>query len=228
MTVQPLVSCITTTIDRPQFIPQMLRCFRRQTWPEKELVIVDGGQTPVEHLVADVPGVRYLRASSETSVGSCLNIAAEHARGRVLQRMDDDDYYHPSFVERAVTAFLRRRRLDVIAAWDCFYVQMRGERRLRFSRHGWAAGGTLCFARKLWERTPFRDGRAEDYFLFQDSGASCERICGSPELYIYVRHGGNFWVGDPFRNHPRTRLRIVDLVDPEDVPFYAELAGSTD
>ena len=226
MTVQPLVSCIATTIDRPEFIPQMMRYFRRQTWPEKELILVDGGHTPVERLCAAVPGVRYVRAAPETSVGACLNIAADLARGRVLQRFDDDDYYHPSFLERAVTTFLRRRRLDVIVAWDCFYLQLRGESRLRFSGHGWGAGATLCFAKKLWERTPFRDGRAEDYFLFHDSGATLQRVCGAPELYIYVRHGANYWVHEGFRGHRRTHLRISDVVDPEDLPFYAELAGA--
>jgi glycosyltransferase involved in cell wall biosynthesis len=224
MTARPLVSCIATTIDRPHFVTQMLRCFRRQTYPEKELILVDGGHNPIDALCANVPGVRYVRAVPETSVGASLNIAAEHSSGRVLQKFDDDDYYHPSFIERAVTALLRRRRLDVIVAWDCFYVLSRGHSRLRFSGHGWGAGGTLCFARKLWERTKFRDGRAEDYFFFHDSGATLERVCGSPELYIYVRHGKNYWAAhDTFHQYPRTHLRAVDVVDPEDVPFYLEL-----
>jgi len=215
------VSCILSTRDRPRFLRQAIRCFERQTFPDRELIVVDAGDGPVEELRASV---QYVRAEAGAAYGACLNLGAQHARGDILQVMNDDDYYAPAFLATAVSA------LDhgSIAAWDCFLVLLRGDRDLRFSGHGWAAGGTLCFRRQLWERTPFRDGHSDAHFL-ADSGVEIARV-HVPELYVLVRHGANSWqtlgerdVDAYFRSLPPSGVSVESVIDAADLPFYEPL-----
>jgi glycosyltransferase involved in cell wall biosynthesis len=227
---RPLVSCVVATGDRPHFMAQLIRYFLRQTWPAKELIVVDSGRESVEHLCAGMPDVHHLRASAGTTLAERLNLGLESSRGTILQKLDDDDYYHREFLDRAVSTLIRSGTNSIVA-WDCFHVVLKGEARLRFSGHGWAAGGTLCFPRELWERIRFRGGAPSDYFFINDSGAVLHRVC-APEMYLHVRHGGNMWqdlgsngVDAHFRALPASPFRASDLVEPADAEFYAALAS---
>src|SRR5947208_3775888 len=126
-----LVSCILATKDRPAFARQALRCFQRQTYPATELVVVDDGQEKVEEIFRDQPRVRYLRMEKPTSLGRKLNLGIAQARGDILQKLDDDDFYHPDFLRHAVGAL--GPSSASIVAWGCFLVLLPGEDRLRFS-----------------------------------------------------------------------------------------------
>jgi glycosyltransferase involved in cell wall biosynthesis len=221
-----------TTRDRPQFVAQALRCFSRQTYTDRELVVVDAGErAPVGDLCDRIDGVRYVRAEPGANYGACLNLAAREARGAILQLLDDDDYYSPHFLERAVSTLERADIDNTITAWDCFHVLLPNEKRVRFSGHGWGAGATLCFGRAVWERSGFRDsGGSQDWFFKQESGAAIVPIC-APELYLLVRHGANSWrslggtdVDAYFRSLPVSDLELSDVVDPADLQFYVALS----
>lgn len=226
----PLVSVLVTTRNRPHLIPQMIRCFQHQTYPNKELVVVDGGDESVEHLCTGDPSIRYLAVARETTRGACLNRAAEVASGDILQRIDDDDYYHPRFMERAAATLRQFGDDDVVVVWDCFYIFLAPQTNLRFSGHRWAAGSTFCFRRHTWEQTRFRDERvAEDFYFLQDTTARVHGIC-APELFMLVRHGRNTWrkmgetgVDDYFRSLPACGVNVADVVDPRDLAFYTAL-----
>jgi glycosyltransferase involved in cell wall biosynthesis len=43
MDVLPLATCIVPTADRRSLVPEAVRCFLLQDWPDKELVVVDDG-----------------------------------------------------------------------------------------------------------------------------------------------------------------------------------------
>src|SRR5215831_20292525 len=100
--MKPPVSCILVTRDRPAFFRQALRCFFSQDYPNKEAIVVDDGIRPVEYLCAGLPNVTYVRRRSPTSTGTKLNIGIEIARGDILQKLDDDDFYAPGFLSVAV------------------------------------------------------------------------------------------------------------------------------
>ena len=225
----PLVSCILATRNRPGFFRQALRCYLRQAYRPSELVVVDDGERTVEDLCIGQPGVRYIRLSKYTVLGAKLNLGIEQCGGSILQKMDDDDYYHPAFLERAVAHLAA---VDTVVAWDCFLVLLAGDGCLRHSGHSWAAGATLCFYRELWQHKPFRDvpSRVDRWFL-ADTGHSIRRVC-EPELFVVVRHGGNTWtavnseysVDDYLRKRPPYPKPLRDMIEPADWGFYEALA----
>src|SRR5437016_5823403 len=100
----PLVSVILTTRDRPIFLPLALACYEHQTYPNRELIIVDDGEAyPVaEETVAAANG-RVIRMTPGTPLGIKLNRGAREARGSLCMKMDDDDWYAPSYLETIVT-----------------------------------------------------------------------------------------------------------------------------
>lgn len=83
----------------------MIGCYLAQTFNGAlELLILDDSPEPNEFL-ANVEyrnaGVRYVHQPGDRmSIGAKLNALMELARGDVLMRFDDDDYYAPGYVER--------------------------------------------------------------------------------------------------------------------------------
>src|SRR5229473_7508156 len=186
------------TRDRREFIPQALRCFLRQSYENSELIVVDDGRDPVGDLCQGLPRVRYIRLHRPATTGTKLNIGIKRARGAVLQKLDDDDYYHADFLKLALARLPSRTCARTMVAWDTFLIFLAGEPRLHYSVHGWAAGGTFCFYRKLWQRHPFRDvSLREDYWFVNDHRP--RMLCvDAAEHYILLRNYSDvcfeYWV----------------------------------
>jgi glycosyltransferase involved in cell wall biosynthesis len=230
-----LVSCILVTRRRPDFVAQALCNFEAQTYRNSELVVVDDGEMPVRALCKDRRRVRYIGLASETPTGTKLNIGIASAAGGIIQKFDDDDYYHPRFLETAVGHLPARNRHRAIVAWDCFLALNRGDPQVRYSGHGWKVGGTLCFTRRLWERAPFRDlPKSVDSWFLRDHAkdAKLVPVC-APDYYVVVRHGRNTWshmaggetVEEYFRRLRPDPRPIGKIVAAKHREFYVRLAG---
>ena len=188
-----MVSCILATRNRRHFLTQALRCFRRQTYTDSELIVVDDSDRPMRDLCEGRPRVRYIRLTRATPLGTKLNLGIEAARGNILCKLDDDDYYGRDYLATSVQRLPKREPHRTIVTRCCFLILMRGDAQVRHSGHGWEPGGTLCFHRALWERHPFRDlPRSVDSWLIRDARPRIIRVC-NVEQYGLVRHGGNTW-----------------------------------
>src|ERR1051326_7484665 len=226
-----LVSCIMATGGRPDFFRQALRYFLLQTYRPAELIVVGDGAEPGGAQCGGLEAVRYVRLPGPASTGAKLNTAIEHARGDLLQKWDDDDYYHSDFLKTAVSHMPIENRDHCLAAWDCFLILIAGEGRLRFSGHGWTIGNTLLFTRRFWAKAPFRDvSRGVDTHFLRDRQGNLIRIC-APEQCIVVRHGRNTWTdmrsGEPvdhyFRRFPFYKKPAAEILEPQDWAFYETL-----
>ncbi len=224
-----LISCILPTRDRARFVPQAIRCFQRQTWPNRELIVIDDSVEPVEHLCRDVSNLTYIRLNKPTLLGTKMNIGIDASRGSIIQKLDDDDYYSKRFLETAAGHLPAGPSERTLVAWCCFMVWFAGARKVRFSGHGWKAGGTLCFYRALWKRLPFRDvPRSVDSYFIHDHKPNLITVC-APMQYMIVRHGANTWneIGDGdadfyMRGLPAA-YALDQVVNSADVNFYRSL-----
>src|SRR5262249_10313121 len=98
----PLVSCLMVTRDRVALAKRSIMCFARQTYQERELVIVTDGdlraRQSLERFIAET-GLEHVRLVHEKRAGLTLgqlrNVAVDAAAGEVLCQWDDDDCYHP-------------------------------------------------------------------------------------------------------------------------------------
>lgn len=192
----PLVSIILATRDRPRFLGLALRYCAWQTWPDRELIVVDDGTTPAD--ISPEIGARHIILREETPLGTKLNLGVDACRGRIVVKMDDDDYYARDFLERMVTGCLRRP-VSAVSFLQPFLFFDLSSFSVRCADAGRCSGATLTFWRELWEQRPFRDAScAVDADFLLDHGADSRdestftRVSGI-ESFLQVRHGAHTW-----------------------------------
>lgn len=97
---QPRVSCLMVTANRKEIAKRSVACFKKQSYPNKELVILDDGTQDYTPILAGIPteDVLYHKISKKEGqhLGQLRNISLDIARGDVMAQWDDDDWYHPN------------------------------------------------------------------------------------------------------------------------------------
>ncbi|GAA1885964.1 glycosyltransferase family 2 protein [Lapillicoccus jejuensis] len=112
-TPAPTVSIVTRTRDRAVLFERALRSVRDQTFTDYELVVVDDAGRPgsVQEVLDRVEGlpagrVRIVRNEESGGREAAMNTGVGAATGELLVLHDDDDSWHPGFLE-ATVAHLR-------------------------------------------------------------------------------------------------------------------------
>lgn len=199
----PLISCVMPTFNRRSFIPLALQCFRDQTYPRKELVVVDDGTDPVADLLEGVQDVRYRRLARRLTIGAKRNLACREAQGEFIAHWDDDDWYAPGRLELQVAPLLAGTA-DLTGFTNRFVLEMPGgqfwstaDELHRRMFVGDVHGGTLLFRKSLLSeniRYP-ESNLAEDAVLIQQAIRRSKRLMRleNPGAFVYLRHGRNAW-----------------------------------
>jgi glycosyltransferase involved in cell wall biosynthesis len=205
----PLISCIMPTHNRRPFIHLALACFDAQTYPSRELVVVDDGTDPVVDLLEGRPGVRYARVSTRMTIGAKRNLACELAGGEIIAHWDDDDWYGPRRLAVQAAPILAHT-CDVTGLVNTHLLEMPAARFWTLSgelhNRMFVAdihGGTLMYRKTLLGqgiRYP-QANLAEDAGLIRQFTQRCKSIqrVTEPGLFVYVRHGSNTWRFDAGR-----------------------------
>jgi glycosyltransferase involved in cell wall biosynthesis len=212
----PSVSVILTTRDRPRLLALALEYYRYQTYPRRELIVVDDGELfPVNREAIEALGGRLIRVPTGTPTGTKLNAGVELATGAMCHKMDDDDWYAPTFLERMMAevwenravvcrptlAFLKPFLFFELASWE---IRQAGSSR--------ASGGTLLFNRDAWEVRPFRPMfQGQDSWFLLDQRRWGATVLPVPvrDYYLALRHGGS--TGE--RGHSWTQQRYGRTLD---------------
>jgi len=181
----PLVSIITPTYCRDEFLPYTARWVRAQTYPRIEWLILDDSPAPNDLLARNPdPRIRYQHAEQRLSIGEKRNRLIAMARGELIAHFDDDDYYAPRFLELMISS-LQANRADFanLCSWYLFDVRhdlfgfwnLRQTTGLHYLCHAdglrlgnftpqnnttlvnnhLAYGFTYVYRRKIWEANPF-------------------------------------------------------------------------
>lgn len=193
----PHVSVVLTTRDRPRFLSIALRCYAAQTYPNRDLIVVDDGiDFPADEQAIHNVGGQLVRVPHGASIGAKLNAGIEQARGPLCQKMDDDDWYAPTFLKTMLDYRLKTQH-DVCRPTMTFVMPF-----LFFELASWeirrsvdqnVPGATLMLDRDDWKERPFRNlARDEDVWYFHDH-LRLGRISNpvdQVEIFLAVRHHG--------------------------------------
>ena len=102
----PLVSCLMVTRGNIELMRYSLACYQRQTYANRELVVVPEPQAAekVRAFIAtqESLNVTVLVAPPGLTLGERRNLATVHARGAILVTWDDDDLSDPRRLDIAV------------------------------------------------------------------------------------------------------------------------------
>ena len=103
----PPVSVLMPTM-RPDNIANCLDNFRKQTYENKELILIlNNAKFDMDAIRRDVESIsnaQVIHVDGRTTLGDCLNRGVEAASGKYVAKMDDDDYYGGMFLSDIVMA----------------------------------------------------------------------------------------------------------------------------
>ena len=188
----PLVSCVMVTRDRPRMAERSIECFIAQSYPNRELVVIDGSESDQLQQGVEAIRIRRIKLHRERPAGRTMgelrNLAVERSAGRFVCIWDDDDLYDPERLAIQMSA------ITTLNTDACFLARL---------QLWWPARRILAVSfRRMWEGTMIcaRDKiplypalhRGEDppvaYRLWRSRRVV---MLDEPRLYTYVFHGAN-------------------------------------
>src|SRR5262245_40359289 len=93
------VSCILPTRGRHDLATQAVECFASQTYPDKELIIVDDADDPSFRYGILRPDSLYVTSIERLNIAAKRQLCCEYTTGDVIAHFDSDDYSDPRRLE---------------------------------------------------------------------------------------------------------------------------------
>lgn len=109
----PYLTVAVTTYMRPDLLLDALGSVIRQNFTDYELIIVDDAspdnteeviQQFIEQYSSHSPPIAYVRQPTNRGIDAARNVAIQHARGRFIVYLDDDDRFAPDFLHHVQRA----------------------------------------------------------------------------------------------------------------------------
>jgi hypothetical protein len=188
----PLISCLMPTKNRFEQVKFAVASFRAQTWPNKELIVLDQN---VDQRLAD-----WIRAQNDPAIrlfalpgvreplGTIRNLTLDVSRGSLFVNWDDDDMQHPARLEIAAAAIAATNAVICTLIRETVWVPAIAGFGVR---EIWPYVNTVMAARAVNMRyLPLP--RGEDVPPVHNIIAQGRAVMlDLPELYLYVMHGRN-------------------------------------
>lgn len=115
----PLVSVVIPCYNAVRFVADAIRSGLEQTYPHREVIVIDDGSTDRSAEVLQSYG-SAIRWETGPNRGGCAarNRGLQLAQGELIQFLDSDDWLYPNKLERQVTALTTNPQATPICDWD--------------------------------------------------------------------------------------------------------------
>lgn len=176
-------------------MPHAIRYFLRQDLPNKELIILDDGEDPVQDLVPQREDIRYYRLERKLTLGAKLNLGCEYARGSLIAHWDDDDWYAPRRL-RYQEEELQKGRKSLCGINRLLYYDLRKQEALQYiyppEQRVWLIGSSLFYRKELWKAHPFADiNVGMDGLFVWAAPKECVAVLPDPTISVHMIHDRN-------------------------------------
>lgn len=106
--VQPFVSVIIPTFNRPDFLQESIRSVLDQTYRNLEIIVVNDAGEDVNDIIEALGDkrVKYIRHEKNKGLAASRNTGIKNASGKYIAYLDDDDVYYPDHIE-ALVSFIK-------------------------------------------------------------------------------------------------------------------------
>jgi glycosyltransferase involved in cell wall biosynthesis len=220
-----LVSIIIPCYNQAHFLHEAIESALAQTYPHREILVVDDGSTDrTPHVATAYPTLRYIRQEN-SGLSAARNTGLKESRGEYLVFLDADDRLLPGALEIGVDA-LRQHPACAFASGYCRFVAADGsllaEREPRqVSREHYLEllrGNYIwCPASVIYRRSTFDSVNGfdpslracEDYELYLRISRSSLVICHNQFVADYRFHGSNMSVD--YSRMLREALKVLDM-----------------
>lgn len=147
-----LVSAVMPTRGREILARQAVDCFLRQTYRNRELVILDDADAPSFPGGISGPGIKYHVTDKRMNTGEKRNAVNALATGEIICHWDDDDWSAPERIDDQV------RRLAGLpftgyssCLWFCEKTGTAWQYRGWQTPNYYALGTSFCYLRAWWK-----------------------------------------------------------------------------
>ena len=231
MTNSPTVTAVCCTHRRPLFARKAVELFQAQTWPNKELLLMDDGDPAELADLAALPGVRRVHTSGWEGMTRKQRWAYESARGDLIAIWDDDDYFSPDRLEAQATAIEKGADgvgfcIDLIASaaparfWRWKPATLGAWEKSNTTEKPVGSqvpfhDGSVMFKKSLLEGLPAKTREEWQLGLLDAMQKRGAKFLALPNegRFVYVRHGGNAW-------RFATEDQCVEVPRPEWIPAH--------
>ncbi|MEZ5347475.1 MAG: glycosyltransferase family 2 protein [Pyrinomonadaceae bacterium] len=112
-----LATVIIPTFNRAEKITRAIESARAQTFPHKQIIVVDDGSTDnTAEIVSKYPDVEYFYQKNQRQAAA-RNAGLKLAKGDYIATLDSDDVWNKDFLARSIDC-LERHDLDfVFSSW---------------------------------------------------------------------------------------------------------------
>jgi len=207
--MQPLVSILIPAYNAQTYLADTLRSALAQTWPNKEIIVVDDGSTDGTFALAQQFAAQGVIAVTHKNQGAAAtrNKAFSLSKGEFIQWLDADDLLSPTKISRQMEALARcpSKHTLLSSGWSYFISQpskanfvptalwhdlSRSEwliRKLSLNLH--MQTGTWLTSRELMEKA----GPWNPQMLSDDDGEYFCRVLMASEGVVFVPGPGVYY-----------------------------------
>lgn len=223
-----ITAVMATMPGRKHFLRKSIEYWNSQTYTDRDLIIVD--DDPDSWQPPD--GITYIQLGSDVALSDKLNIAIEAAKGPLIQKLDDDDYYAPGFMSAMYEGSRVVRQDNFIGGMNSALLYLSETGELKFTGYGWFLVATLLFPKEVWLKKPFReDVRVDSERMFIEDHPEVDKYyVNKYELFMIVRHTvGHLWTsqwGSDINKLWETRNKYERSLEeylPKHASFYRSL-----
>lgn len=195
------VSCVMATKDRSDFASKSIKMFNKQSYKNKELVIVDDSKRKdlvTERKCAKSKNMTYIFLNEKHSIGKKRNIGTQHSSGDIIMTWDDDDYNAPTRIENQLNAFIRSNKCMMVYN-TCTYYSIPQQTLFKFSkkihdqiwRYGYL-GCSLMFYKTIWKYVKFPNVSFQEDIMFIENALQKGFTIATMNIpkndFVYVKH----------------------------------------
>ena len=126
MLQDPLISVVIPCFNDGAYLPETISKLKEQTYTNFEIIVVNDGST--DKATLDVlnelssKGVLVLHKANGR-MSSARNHGVQYAKGSIIAALDADDYFDPSFFEKAVKILNQKEEVAVVTS----HIQLFGD-----------------------------------------------------------------------------------------------------
>lgn len=201
----PTITAVMVTLGRIDLVRQSYNHFKRQTYPNKKMLIVTDGGLPehnaLKKMVKVDPDLIILHVGEKKTLGELRNLSVEYAPSDLSIQWDDDDWYGPTRIMEQYKGLKDHKAIMIRE--QLHYFKDTNEVGWTVDRYG--IQGTLLFDRRCGLTYP-AERRGEDSVL--KKALQLKGYLGLVQggiCYCRTYHGGNTWD----RGHHIERIKMM-------------------
>ncbi|MCA6440661.1 MAG: glycosyltransferase family 2 protein [Sediminibacterium sp.] len=227
----PLISVIIPTYNDAFWIEEAIASIQHQTYANTEIIVVNDGSTEPKTLAIlhelENKGIQVLHKSNGR-MSAARNYGIKAAKGSIIACLDCDDYFHPSFFEKAVYILANSPQVGVVTSYIQLFgtytktARPRGGNKFNFLFNS-ECPACCIFKKEAWEKAGGFDESMilgyEDWEFFIRVTQLNYEVAVIPEKLLFYRQTNK----STLANHTEpNREKIVRYIVEKHKDWYTE------